>query len=39
MQAKLKCNEDLAIMIQATQAKYLKVFGWNATKSLHQIIL
>jgi hypothetical protein len=39
MQAKLKCNENLAFMIQATRAKYLKVLGWNATRSLHQIIL
>jgi len=39
MQAKLKCDENLAFMIQATQAKYLKALGWNETKSLHQIIL
>ncbi len=39
MQAKLECNEDLTLMIQTTQTKFLKALGWNATKSMHQIIL
>jgi hypothetical protein len=39
VQAKLQCNEDLALMIQATQTKYLKALGWNATKNLHEIIM
>jgi hypothetical protein len=39
MQAKLECDENLALMIQATQTKFLKTLGWSATKSLHQIIL
>jgi hypothetical protein len=40
MQAKLKCNEDLALMIQITQARYAKAFkgawmeiNWKSTSN------
>jgi hypothetical protein len=37
VQAKLDHDEDFALMIQATWARYVRpsmVFGWNMTRSL-----
>jgi hypothetical protein len=40
VQAKLKCDENLALVIRITQIRYakaLKGFGWSTIGSLHQI--
>jgi hypothetical protein len=37
VQAKLECDEDLALVIRTIQIRHAKAFGWNVTRSLRRI--